>query len=147
MTTDAVRPPTTAPNIALLLRSVLLNLFPQRRQLLFRQRTRVSQEVGDRLASERVDDPVDHRSHRLAVCPTFLHSVIDLPLAFPSDCNEVFSDKAVKGGCHARVGEVPAFADLLVDRSRSGRPEVTDRSQDRQLKLAKFHTNTRRIVI
>ncbi len=76
-----------------------------------------------------------------------LKPVIDLLLALFSEGDEVFIDKTIESRRHARVGDVPRLADLVVDRSRCRRAKVPHSAEDRQLELAEFHTNTITIVI
>src|SRR2546422_6861475 len=99
--------------IPLLLGPPLLHLSAQGGQLCLRKGARVGEEVGDGLATERVDHSVDHRSHRLSVCPTLFKPVVDFLLALLPYRDEVLVHEAVQGRRHARVSDVPSLPDLV----------------------------------
>src|SRR5438128_1486495 len=133
---------STRLGIRLLPGPPLFHLGLERRQLVFRDRGRVFEEIRYGSAAKRANDSIDHRRHRLPVGPSFLEPVIDLLLALPTQRNEVLVDEAVERRRHARVRDVSVLPDLLVDRSRCRRAEVPHGAKDRQLELAEFHTNT-----
>src|SRR2546428_11937941 len=99
--------------IPVLLGPPLLHLSAQGGQLCLRKGARVGEEVGDGLATERVDHSVDHRSHRLSVCPTLFKPVVDFLLALLPYRDEVLVHEAVQGRRHARVSDVPSLPDLV----------------------------------
>src|SRR2546428_6448385 len=133
--------------IPLLPRPALVHLRLEVRHLVLGDGSWVVEEIRDRGAPEGVDDAVNHRGHRVAVGAPFLDSVVHLLFALLSDSDEVLVDQPIESRRDARVRDIAIFSDLVVDRPGRRRTEVADRPQYRQLKLAKFHTNTRRIVI
>src|SRR5438876_2687709 len=134
--------PTSSIGLAIpfLLDATLFDLGPQRGQLRLRQGPRIIEQIRHRFAAKRIDDAIDHRRHRPAVRASLLDPVIHLLLTFLPDRDEVLVDQAIESRRDTGVRNVSRPTGLLVDRSGSRGSEISNGPQDRQLKLAKFHS-------
>src|SRR5438034_11052167 len=128
-------------DIPLLPQSTLLHLRAEGVELRVGGGCRILEDVRHRSPAERVDDAVDHRSHRLAIRPTLLQPVKDLLFTRLPDCNQVLVDQPVQGRRYTRVRNLSRFEDLVVNCPRRRGAEIPNGPEDREFQLSKFHAD------
>src|SRR5438552_1236827 len=128
-------------DIPLLPQSTLLHLRAEGVDLRVGGGCRILEDVRHRSPAERVDDAVDHRSHRLAIRPTLLQPVKDLLFTRLPDCNQVLVDQPVQGRRYTRVRNLSRFEDLVVNCPRRRGAEIPNGPEDREFQLSKFHAD------
>src|SRR5205814_1473045 len=128
-------------DIPLLPQSTLLHLRAEGVDLRVGGGCRILEDVRHRSPAERVDDAVDHRSHRLAIRPTLLQPVKDLLFTRLPDCNQVLVDQPVQGRRYSRVRNLSRFEDLVVNCPRRRGAEIPNGPEDREFQLSKFQAD------
>src|SRR5205809_8079458 len=101
-------------DIPLLPQSTLLHLRAEGVDLRVGGGCRILEDVRHRSPAERVDDAVDHRSHRLAIRPTTLQPVKDFLCTRLPDCNQVLVAPPVQRRRYSRVRYLSRSEDLRV---------------------------------